>query len=1083
MAFSVRDESRIVANADSLDVRLRRRAAIESLNEERLEVSARLDRWCDVVAQGEEKLFAERLALDGLDLEAARRVLSARSGADVVAPAPWLGTLKEALSGVDASIPTDAGPAQADAPLPFEDAYAPFLAFARRRLREQVASAQALVSARAHAQLERILLRRLSFLCGRSLQVQFSVYRARRRSSLGRLLSSGETTTDDRLYLAFIDMLVAGGLKSFLGEYPVIARLIVAVCEHWVSFIAEFVRRLHEDLGEIQEYFGSERPLGALDHIKPAFSDPHNHGRTVIAFAFESGTALIYKPKPAGLEAGWADFVSWLNAHDVPLGLKAARVLDRQDYGWAEFVQQRPCTSTAAAKRYYQRSGMLVCLVYALQGTDFHQENLIACGEHPVLIDLETLLHPRVRDADAQRMGEAHLRAQRHLEHSVLRTGLLPAWDIAPGGAAYDVSGLGGIQEWSFRRLAWKHVNTDAMTLAHESAISEPEPNAPVLEGDPLSPGDFVDDIVHGFRTMYGWLCEHRDVVLAASGPLAGIRHRHVRFVFRPTKVYAALLDKLSHPRYFRCGLDRSIELDVLTQGVVELGRDAPWWPVLKAEQAALERLDVPLFMAPVDSEDLPLPSAGTVEGFFEKSPWEQLCSSVQSLNEDDMNEQVALIRAAFDLGDGAVSEHVTVVEELRAIAGAGSTCTPEELTQHALEIAADLQARAIRAPDGSVDWICPTFVTRAKRFQLQPIGFNLYDGACGLALFFGALERLTPTGEFGDFAIRTLRPVRESLKRTGSRRSLTALLGIGGTSGLGSIVYGLATASALVADRSLLADAEAAASLITPEVVREASVLDVTDGVAGAALGLLALHRITGERQILDVAVECGDRLVAARIDSPSGHTTWKTLEGALLTGFSHGAAGIAYALLRLYDATGREEFLKAAEEGVEYERSQFSVEEGNWADLRRTPGDAGTELRFMTSWCHGAPGIGLARLGALDVLDTTEINRDVAVALATTLNYGARGADHLCCGNLGRLDLAIEASQRLGRPDLLHEARRQATEVVARAAREGSYLLNVKPLPGMYMPGLFNGLAGIGYGLLRLASPDSLPSVLLWE
>jgi lantibiotic modifying enzyme len=33
------------------------------------------------------------------------------------------------------------------------------------------------------------------------------------------------------------------------------------------------------------------------------------------------------------------------------------------------------------------------------------------------------------------------------------------------------------------------------------------------------------------------------------------------------------------------------------------------------------------------------------------------------------------------------------------------------------------------------------------------------------------------------------------------------------------------------------------------------------------------------------------------------------------------------------------------------------------------------------------------------------------------------------------------------------------------------------------VYNPGLFQGMAGIGYQLLRLACPDELPSLLLWE
>ena len=53
------------------------------------------------------------------------------------------------------------------------------------------------------------------------------------------------------------------------------------------------------------------------------------------------------------------------------------------------------CASEEEIRRYYRRTGHLLCLVYALNGSDFHYENLIADGEHPVPIDLETICHHR----------------------------------------------------------------------------------------------------------------------------------------------------------------------------------------------------------------------------------------------------------------------------------------------------------------------------------------------------------------------------------------------------------------------------------------------------------------------------------------------------------------------------------------------------------------------------------------------------------------------------------------------------------------------------------------------------------------
>ena len=134
------------------------------------------------------------------------------------------------------------------------------------------------------------------------------------------------------------------------------------------------------------------------------------------------------------------------------------------------------------------------------------------------------------------------------------------------------------------------------------------------------------------------------------------------------------------------------------------------------------------------------------------------------------------------------------------------------------------------------------------------------------------------------------------------------------------------------------------------------------------------------------------------------------------------------------------------------------------------------------MTGWCSGAPGIGLARLGGLRQLDTPDARRDIENAIATTLACPVQTSDHLCCGNVGRVDLLIEASRRLGRPELFAEAQRRVAWLVERAERVGHYALNATPSGTAFRPGLFQGTAGIGYQLLRLASPDAVPSVLLW-
>ncbi len=91
--------------------------------------------------------------------------------------------------------------------------------------------------------------------------------------------------------------------------------------------------------------------------------------------------------------------------------------------------------------------------------------------------------------------------------------------------------------------------------------------------------------------------------------------------------------------------------------------------------------------------------------------------------------------------------------------------------------------------------------------------------------------------------------------------------------------------------------------------------------------------------------------------------------------------------------------------------------------------------------------------------------------------------GVDHLCCGAFGRVETLFTAGRVLSRPDLTALASALAARVVATARQQGSYFLFSGMPDETYSPGFFQGVSGIGYELLRLAYPDILPSVLVWE
>ncbi|VAW43187.1 Lanthionine biosynthesis protein LanM [hydrothermal vent metagenome] len=133
--------------------------------------------------------------------------------------------------------------------------------------------------------------------------------------------------------------------------------------------------------------------------------------------------------------------------------------------------------------------------------------------------------------------------------------------------------------------------------------------------------------------------------------------------------------------------------------------------------------------------------------------------------------------------------------------------------------------------------------------------------------------------------------------------------------------------------------------------------------------------------------------------------------------------------------------------------------------------------EQTYATVWCHGAPGIGLARLLSLDYLDDVKIRTEIYDALETTLENGFNLSHCLCHGDLGNLELLLQARQKLGEPKWDSMISRISSETLTSIENNGWLCGN--PLQ-VEEPGFMTGLSGIGYGLLRLAFPAKVPSIL---
>lgn len=401
------------------------------------------------------------------------------------------------------------------------------------------------------------------------------------------------------------------------------------------------------------------------------------------------------------------------------------------------------------------------------------------------------------------------------------------------------------------------------------------------------------------------------------------------------------------------------------------------------------------------------------------------------------------------------------------------------------LETAAGIGARLCRDAlwDGArCNWLGDAQEAHGGEWAVahRALGPTLYDGTAGIALFLARLHALTGEGPFRTAARGAL---RQSLSRL-DRLSPVARAAF--HSGLSGIAWALALSGEALGEEEWTAAARERAGEAAA-VEPNAFAVDVISGSAGAIPALLDLARRLGIPALAAAAARHGDFLLRHAHRHAHGWS-WRTIEMQMradLTGYSHGAAGCALALLELWRATGEARFAEGAAEGFRYERSCFSPAHGNWPDFRLFGGEAEAAAApgHAMAWCHGAPGIGMSRLRAWALAGDVVALEEARVALGTTaatLRQGMPGAGFsLCHGEAGNAELPLMAAEVLG-----DAAARHLAEEVGRRGMAW-YAAPREPWPcgvvgGGETPSLMLGLAGIGWFYLRLYDPRT-ESVLL--
>jgi type 2 lantibiotic biosynthesis protein LanM len=802
-------------------------------------------------------------------------------------------------------------------------------------------------------------------------------------------------------------------LGTLFATYPVLARLLGQASTFYTDAAAELLARFAADRPAIVETLLGGTDPGPLAEVRTDLGDTHHHGRSVAVLTFADGRRAVYKPRDLAAHEQFGAAVRWLNTIVPELGLRTVAAVPRAGYGWLEFVSSRPVPDAETADRFYRRHGALLVLLHALHAADMHVENVIACGDQPVLVDVETLFHPSLA-APAETDPAARM-----LSDSVRRTGLLPVMVVGEGGAA-DVSGLGGAGGADVV-ADWAPDEHGTLRRVSRTVPRAGTGNRPRLDDRELDVVDHDKALLEGFRLAYDAIVRHRTEFTDLLETCADLE---VRVVLRHSVGYATLLADSTRPELMRDALARDHAFDVLW---TDSAHHPLRWRASRHEQADLWAGDVPLFTSRAGSADLWSAHGHRLPGVLERPGLASALAKVNAMSDVDRRDQEWIIAAALATRAPAAGHRAAA--PMPGHLG-GTAAPPERLLVAACALADQIVARNLTDGD-RVNWLGLELVDD-RQWLVLPMGAGLANGYVGVALFLAQLTELSGIARYADMARHALRGLPTMFGVLATRPDLVDAVGCGGFHGFGGIAYGLARLTTLLGD-DRLRDATRTAVALAATAAGSPGGAGVATGGAGCLAAMTAVHAELGLAEAATLAQDCADGLgtLVRRTDGRVGGSG----------GFFDGAAGVAWALAK-HDA---------------------DAAAGAIANAHAAPGDLG--------WCTGLAGLAMA--GAADPADTAALLADRPVL----------GDLSLCHGELGiaeALTVLATTGDRT-RTESVAAARRRRAGLVLDALTQ--HRASCGTPGGVPTPGLLTGLAGIGYGLLRLGFAERVPSVLLLE
>ena len=838
-------------------------------------------------------------------------------------------------------------------------------------------------------------------------------------------------------------------IVNFYTKYAVLARLLTVKTDYFIKHVIEALNRLDNNFNTIQQVLEINIDGHKLNKIISNEGDSHQKGKSVIQFVFSNEIRVIYKPRNLKVCEKYYDFVRWINKNSNLLDFYINKGFYANEFSFEKFVEYNSCENKEEIKRFYTRFGQTIALMYILKGTDFHYENIIANAEYPVIIDLETVLHQVM---PLKFNDSADVVAKYEIMDSVISTCLIPFIALKKNSESggIDFSALNGDkQTLPYKVLAPNNIMTDDMRYEYTEITMEGGSNIPKLNDNKVDFRMYQEFILKGFRDTCEFIISDKESLVSKESILNIFKGCLTRQVIKNTSTYGEMLNYSYHPNCTQDFKER--------EKLFENSWGYPYMDKRNIEAEILDMLyeDIPMFSAYADSRDIITSTGERIKDYFETTSLDRVLDNIKKLNQKEIDKQLSYILVNF--GEYKNQYKKNFEENEKKFLGDLKTnaFNDVDLLKEAIDLGEELLSMAKESNNNDfITWLEVNYQEDGLS-EIRPTNENLYNGLSGKAVYYYQLYKETNNEKYRNL-MQVL--IKSALERSKYSKVVSAFIG------KASLLYPLLLVYKDEKREDYRKIIEDICDYIE-ENIDNITEYDWLGGTTGLIKMTLNTYDVLGEEKYLILSKKLGEKL----IDQLSNVDRNK-----LLGGMSHGASGIAVVLLQLSQYLNENKFKVLALEMIEHDRSLFDSKRLGWIDKR----DGGNEI--ATKWCHGSTGIGMSRLLMSKYYNDSKMDEEIEIAVSSNKDT-IHNDDCLCHGNFGDIELLLQVYNKSKDENIKSIIYKKLSNIFSFKKELNKFRL--REIPQFKDLGLFTGMTGIGYELLRLRSPERIPNVMMLE